>query len=146
MTLLLNLTDWFSAMFLDHPLGTIAVMICANVTIMLLLLWVSLTGYTTVDMMLRREHRKHIMVIGKCHVPAYDEIVSVGTNSETGAEEYKSRIVPDQWRIMVQAGGNKGVCLVTRSQFEVVSLGNRPLARYIIGRFSREVFVREIKI
>lgn len=146
MKLLLALTDEVSMLFLDHPLGAVLCLIGILVTALCGLLWISLTGYDVVDKAFRRRISRHVMVVGKCFIPAHEETAYVSTNSDTGIVEFRRKIVPDEWRIMIQTNGKKGVCLITKAQFEFVNLGNRPLARFYIGRVSRQVFVLEIKI
>lgn len=146
MTLLLLVLDDMSALFLDHPLEAILCLIGILALVLCVLLWISLTGYDVIDRAYRRKIRKHVLVVGKCPIPAHEEITYVGTNSNTRVVEFRREMVPDEWRVMIQTGGKKAVCLVTKEQFEVVSLGNMPLARFYIGRLSRQVFVLELKI
>jgi hypothetical protein len=143
--LMLTLSDAVTAMIFDHPIWAL---ICATVVLTVVVFIVffgGMVGYTATDKLFRPVKLGHVRVITMCMIPSHEEVLYTGGSvGNEYAPDFEKVMVPDDWKIQIRAGGCAGFVSITKRQFDVIKIGSEVMARYKVGRISRQVFVLEL--
>lgn len=125
-------------MLRDWPLGTLlgVILLFGGLLIVGLILW---GMFVAMDSWFRPHNKKMGRVVDKTFTPAHTQMVY-----NPALKMSTPRFVDDEWRVSVEVDEKQDSIAVSESFYSSLRQGSPVLAEYVIGRLSRDIYLKDL--
>lgn len=130
----------FIDMLMDWPLGTIVAILLIIVGLFL----IGLAGYgifRAIDSWGLPKKKGNGKIISKTYSPESSTMVPVTIGKVTTLQRHR---IPESWSVTIAVNEKTSSCSVKESFFERASRGMQVLVEFVEGRFSKDIYIKEI--